>query len=196
MLLLMLILLLLLAACSGDDHPDPGLVQAPGFVDEAGRLTRPWRFIHHASNDSYRLTVSDGVARIERVGHEPWARLAQEIDREAAAAVAGRRMVFSADLRARLDDRVYGKPIEPSGLMVRVWREPAGGNNPMRAMVAAPKSRIERSPLAADAHIPDWQRHSIEFDVHANVSRIEVSVILATGGRLEIRAPSLRLIEG
>src|SRR5699024_8747173 len=88
--------LALLAACGGDQY-DPRLVRAPAFVKESGRLARRWQFAHHASTDSYTLTIADGVARIERVGHEPWARLSQPIDRESLPAVAGRRMAFSVD---------------------------------------------------------------------------------------------------
>lgn len=195
LLLLLALTPLLLAACSGGDRTDPGLLAAPGFADETGRLTRPWQFAHHASAGSYRLTVSDGVARIERTGHEPWARLAQEVDRGVLPGVAGGRMAFSVELRARLDDSAYGKPIEPSGLMVRVWRQRGEKRSMVNALVGAPRPRIERLALAPDAQIPEWRRHAIEFQVPEDVSRLEVSAVLATGGTLELRNPSLRVIE-
>ena len=148
--------LLLLCACGAGERYDPGLVQAPGFANESGRLARPWQFAHHASSDSYILSLADGVAAIERVGHEPWARLSQEIDREAIPPFAGRRMAFSADIRADLDDSQYGKPLEPSGLMVRVWQKRPDAGNTFSAMVGSPRSQVERLELAADAQIPQW----------------------------------------
>lgn len=185
----------MLGACSGDERYDPGLVQAPGFASEAGRLARPWQFAHHASADSYELTLADGIATIERVGHEPWGRLSQEIDRDAIPAFAGRSMAFSADIRAVLDDSQYGKPMEPSGLMVRIWHKRQNAGSTFTAMTAAPRSRVERLELAADARIPQWQRHSVFFEVPDKVSRIEISAILSTGGTLQLRNPSLVAVE-
>lgn len=185
--------LALLAACGGDQY-DPGLIRAPAFANESGRLARPWQFAHHASTDSYTLTLADGAAMIERVGHEPWARLAQQIDRESLPAVAGHRVAFSADIRADLDDSQYGRPIEPSGLVVRIWQEAEGDNNFFNAMIGSPRSQVERLELAPDARIPDWQRHVLEFDLPETVSRLEISAVLSTGGRLELRNPSLRAV--
>lgn len=187
--------LLLLCACGAGERYDPGLVQAPGFANESGRLAQPWQFAHHASTDSYILTLAGGVAAIERVGHEPWARLSQEIDREAIPPFAGRRMAFSADIRADLDDSQYGKPIEPSGLMVRIWHKRQGAGSTFSAMVGAPRSQVKRLELAADAQIPQWEPRSVVFSVPKNVSRIEISAILSTGGRLELRNPSLVAVD-
>jgi len=184
----------LLVACDGGNRADPGLIAAPGFSDDAGRLARPWQFAHHASNESYVLSVTDGAVAIERVGHEPWARLAQNIRPEALPEVAGRRMAFSADLRASLSDREHGKPIEPTGLMVRIWRR-AGDGSMINALIGSPRPRIERLALDANARIEDWRRHAIEFELPEDVSRLEVSAVLSTGGRLEIRNPSLRVID-
>ncbi len=186
--------LALLAACSGDQY-DPGLIRAPAFANESGRLARPWQFAHHASTDSYLLTIDDGAAAIERVGHEPWARLSQPIDRESLPALAGRRMAFSMDIRADLDDSEWGRPIEPAGLMVRIWQKAEGNNAFFSAMVGSPRSQVERLALAPDARISEWQRHALEFELPETVSRLEVSVVMSTGGTLEIRHPSLRVVE-
>lgn len=185
----------LLTACGGDEPHDPGLIRAPGFTEPSGRLARAWQFAHHASNDSYRLSVDDGAVTLERVGREPWARLAQEIDRQRLHEAAGRRMAFSMDLRADLDDSVYGKPIEPTGLMARVWQKPEAGGSMVNAMVSSPRSRDVRLGLAPDAQIPQWERHSLVFSVPDNVSRIEVSAVLSTGGKLALRNPSLQVID-
>lgn len=190
----MLTALAFLAACGGDRY-DPGLIRAPGFANESGRLARAWSFAHHASIDSYTLTLADDVATIERVGHEPWARLAQQIDRQSLPAVAGRRMMFSADIRAELDDSQYGKPIEPTGLMVRIWQEADGGSSPLDAMVGSPRSHSERLALAADARIPEWQHHVLEFRLPDTVSRLEIAAVMSTGGKLAVRNPALRAID-
>jgi len=193
--LALLAALALLSACSSDRY-DPGLVRAPAFANDSGWLARPWQFAHHASTDSYTLTLADGAARIERVGHEPWSRLSQHIDRKSLPALAGRRMAFSMDIRAELDDSEYGRPIEPPGLVVRIWQETEGDHTLVSALVGSPRSQAERLALAADARIPEWQRHALEFELPETVSRLEISVVMSTGGTLEIRNPSLRVVEG
>lgn len=181
----------LLTGC-GSAPVDPGLLKAPRFADESGRLARPWRFAHHASTDSYRLELRDGIASIDRVGHEPWALLAQPIPPETLPSLAGRRLAFSMDVRARLENDTFGPPLKPTALTVQTWLRPgSGSSSPLNAMLGPRQAETQRLALPSAAHIPDWERYTLEFTVPENVSRMEVAVMMTSGGRLELRNPSL-----
>lgn len=185
-----------LTAC-GDERPDPGLITAPGFADESGRLAGAWRFAHHATTGSYRLQVSDGIASIERVGHEPWAMLVQTVPDESLRALAGRRLAFSMDIRADLEDETWGRPLQPTGLSVHTWLQTGDGQaSALSAMLGPRQAETRRLALPPDARIPDWTRHTLEFPVPEDVARLEIAVVMSSGGHLQVRNPALYPLVG
>lgn len=183
---------LALAACGGNGQPDPGFIRVADFKRTEADL-RAWQFIHHASHDSYELTVSDGSAAITRIGHEPWATLTQSISPEHIERLAGQRLAFSIDLKGALEDETWGDPIEPTGLTARMQQRP-GAQSRTHALLGSRRSRSERLPLPADALMPDWQRHTLEFDAPDDLEKLEVGVIMTNGGTLELRHPSLTIV--
>ncbi len=188
---LSLVLAGLLVACGGRS-PDAGLIQMPRFADDSGRLARPWRFAHHATTDSYRLEIRDGIATIERTGPEPWSQLVQPVTPEHLDSLAGRRLAFSIDIRARLENETFGPPLEPTALTVRMWNKPAAsGAGSLGAMLGSRQAASERLALPDDAQISDWRRFTLEFTVPSDIARMEVAAIMASGGRLELRNPAL-----
>ncbi|WP_376696578.1 hypothetical protein [Wenzhouxiangella sp. EGI_FJ10305] len=188
---LSLLLAGLLVAC-GDSTPDAGLIRAPEFSDDSGRLARPWRFAHHATTDSYRLEIRDGIATIKRTGPEPWSQLVQPVTPEHLDSLAGQRLAFSMDIRARLENKTFGPPLEPTALTVRMWNKPAAASaGSLGAMLGSRQAATERLTLPEDAQISDWQRFTLEFTVPADIERMEVAAIMASGGRLELRNPAL-----
>ncbi|WP_116899183.1 MULTISPECIES: hypothetical protein [unclassified Wenzhouxiangella] len=188
---LSLLLTGLLVAC-GDRSPDAGLIRAPEFSDDSGRLARPWRFAHHATTDSYRLEIRDGIATIERTGPEPWSQLVQPVPPEQLDSLAGRRLAFSMDIRARLENETFGPPLEPTALTVRMWNKPAAASaGALGAMLGSRQAESERLALPHDAQISDWRRVTLEFTVPEDIARMEVAAIMASGGRLELRNPAL-----
>lgn len=182
----------LLAACTSET-PDPGLIRAPGFADESGRLASSWRFAHHASTDSYRLTIEEGVATIERVGPEPWSQLTQPVPAESIDSLAGRRMAFSVDVRAELENETFGPPLEPTALAVRIWRKRSSGSG-LNAMLGGGTPHVERLVLPENG-VADWQRFTLEFTMPENPARMEVSAVMASGGWLSLRNPALNPVE-
>lgn len=186
--------LALLAACNPADSHDPGLLQEPEFGDD--RVERPWVFSEHAGGHSYTIEVTGGVAVIRRTGDEPWARLMQSVPADRLSLIAGRRAEFSVQFRAALDGTQWGTPFEPTGLGVKIW---TGGKTDARSrhLGAGSATATVRERLALDpsARIEDWQRHALTFDVPENAERMEVAVIMSTGGRLEIRRPALRVVD-
>jgi hypothetical protein len=185
----------LISACSPQAEHDPGLLAAPGFIDETGRLVRPWSFQHHATLGSYRLTVTDGELTIERIGAEPSATLVQDLPAEAVADAAGRTLVFGADFRARLENDTWGPPLSPTGMIVRVESPPEGGASDLAARLGSARRRVERLDLPSPVVIDDWTRHELVFDVPEDVQRMSVSFSMTSGGVLEIRNPSLTVVE-
>jgi len=184
-----------ISACSTETAHDPGLLAVPGFTNEDGRLQRPWSFVHHATLGSYRLTVNDGIATIERTGHEPSATLAQSLPREAVAEIGGRTLVFGAELRARLEEETWGPPVSPTGMVVHIHAPPAGGASHLAARLGQTRQLTERLDLPSPHQIDDWQRHELEFDVPEDVERLTVSFFMTSGGVLEIRNPSVTVVE-
>jgi hypothetical protein len=189
----MLAAVLLIAGCSPQPH-DPGFLLGPEFGTREGER-RAWTFSHHASTDSYELTVDQGVAAIRRVGPEPWAFFAQTLPEDSIEQLAGRRLVFSVELRGQLDTAEWGKPFEPTGLLAKMWQRPGAGGRRAHALLGSERSHSERLAIPGDASLPDWKRHTLEFDTPESLSRLQIAVVMSTGGTLEIRNPSLHIVE-
>lgn len=188
-------LLAFLVACGGE-RTDPGLIQAPGFADESGKLARPWRFAHHASVDSYQLELADGVATITRIGHEPWAMLVQPVEKDSLNVLAGQRLAFGMDIRADLEDESFGPPFEPTALAVRMWHQPQNAGASALGSVLGPRqARTARLDLPPAARIPEWSRYTLHFTAPEDLYRMELSIVMTSGGRLELRNPSLHLLD-
>ncbi|NEZ05050.1 hypothetical protein G4Y73_12915 [Wenzhouxiangella sp. XN201] len=192
-LLVTLAALLLIAGC-GPQPYDPGLLRSPGFGTAEGER-RSWTFSHHASTDSYELTIDQGVAAIRRVGPEPWAFLAQMLPEGSIEQLAGRRLVFAVELRGQLDTTEWGKPFEPTGLLAKMWHRPGDGARGAHALLGSERVHSERLPLPGDASLPDWKRHTLEFDTPETLSRLQIAIVMSTGGTLEMRNPSLHIVE-
>jgi hypothetical protein len=199
---------LLLAACSNetfsseavsaaaDAEPaaalpavEPGLLIDPGF-EIAGKDVplRHWGLYQHAGDTSYRLEVSKGSARIERTGSEPWGVLSQTLP---ADALAGKTLEWSVELSGELDDR-YGPPFEATGLLVSVT-----GFGPADLPMMGSRHLLT---LASEPGLPTGrltaERHLLRFQIpEGRELQLRVGVQLTRGGVLELRAPSLTVVE-
>jgi len=199
---------LLLAACSNetssseavstaaDAEPaavlpavEPGLLIDSGFeiAGKDGPLQH-WGIHQHAGDTSYRLEVSEGTARIERTGLEPWGVLSQTLP---ADALVGKTLEWSAELSGELDDR-YGPPFEATGLVVSVT-----GFGPNDLPMMGTRHLLT---LASEPGLPTGaltaERHRLRFQVpEGRELELRVGVQLTRGGVLQIRAPSLTVVE-
>lgn len=192
--LVVLLLTALAFGCTTDGGPnahDPGLLQAPGFDDGGGRLVRPWLFSEHGGGNSYELEISDGVAAMRRFGKESWARLAQSVSGDRLAPVSGRTMAFSIDIRNSPGPAAAAGSSKPNMMAVQAWGRPAGDNSRAHALLGPKLILNERLELDASAGSGDWQRHTIEFRVPERATRLEVSAVMRSFGRMELRNPAL-----
>ncbi|QOC21532.1 hypothetical protein IC757_10800 [Wenzhouxiangella sp. AB-CW3] len=188
--------ILVLVGCSADVSHDPGLIAVPGFSGDDGRLQRPWSFVHHATLGSYDLRIDGDVLSIERTGPEPSSTLAQSLPREVLDKAAGRTLIFAADLKARLEEDTWGPPLSPTGMVVRIQSPPAGGSSHMDARLGGMgRQQTERLDLSSSIQMEEWQRYELEFDVPEDVEQLTVSFAMTAGGTLEIRNPSLTVVD-
>jgi hypothetical protein len=128
------------------------------------------------------------VARIERIGGEPWGHFAQVLQDDS---LAGQWLEFSVELRAELDDS-HGPPMQATGPTVlirgRLPTDPTFlGLRILHAQDADP---------ALEPGIHPWRRHALRFEVPKAVAlEITVAVQLTHGGWIELRNPSLVAVD-
>lgn len=195
--LVVLLLTALILGCTTERGPhshDPGLLQAPGFDDGGGRLVRPWLFSEHGGGNSYELEISGGIAAMRRFGKESWARLAQSVSGNRLAPVSGRTMAFSIDIRNSPGPAAAAGSSKPNMMAVQAWGRPAGDNSRAHAFLGPKLILNKRLELDASAGSGGWQRHTIEFRVPKHATRLEVSAVMRSFGRMELRNPALVVV--
>lgn len=189
-----------LAACAPSSAPEnasdgrqapvgPGLLLDPAFERIEGQHPDGlWALTQHAGPISYKVEADAGVARIERIGGEPWGYFAQALRDDA---LAGQWLEFSADLRAELNDS-HGEPMQPTGLAVLV-RGRLPGDPPMLGMRILHASEAD---FGLDPGKHPWRRHAYRFQVpEALALEIKVAVQLTHGGWIDVRSPSLVAVD-
>jgi hypothetical protein len=184
---------LLLAACAqpaphplqatAAQPPEPRVIELrnPGFESAPRgqeRCAPHWGCTMHNDTDAFRFRL-DGIAPargerslcIERLKLEPWGLATQGVD---AQALRGKRVRFSADIRAEVVD---GRGAGP-------WVQVHG--------VPLAEGHFERLATRTDG----WRRMVVVFPVAASATLVEVGLVLEGGGhacideaRLEILGP-------
>ncbi|MDW8479188.1 MAG: hypothetical protein RML12_04295 [Xanthomonadales bacterium] len=140
--------------------------------------------MQHAGSDSYRIGARDGVLRIERHGPEPWGKVVQAIP---AAALVGRTLEFSAELRGELAPPGE-RFVTPSGLVAVVHGAPPGAPAILGETVLG--QRLGEPELGEGRH--GWKVQRLRLEVPEGASRIELGLILGHQGWIELRHPALR----
>ena len=142
------------------------------------RCALHWGCTSHNKVDAFRFRLdginpSKGVRAlcIERLHEETWALATQGVD---ATRFRGRRMSFSVDVRAEVEDG------RGAGPWVRLHGVPAnqGGH-------------FERLATRTDG----WRRMAVEFTVPAAATQIEVGLLLEGGHRGCIDEARLELLD-
>lgn len=166
---------------------DPGFLSDGRFERVKGDSAEPvWTLTQHAGPLSYTVEVTEGVARIERIGGEPWGHFAQQLRDDA---LAGRWFEFSAEIRGELNDS-YGEPMQPTGPSVLV-RGRLPGDLQMMGLRILYASTAE---FGLNPGSYPWRRHAHRFQVpEATSLEITTALQLTHGGWIEVRNP--RLVE-
>jgi hypothetical protein len=193
------LMLAALAACNASDAPtedgiafepiDPGLLGDGRFERIKGQSADPvWALTQHAGPLSYTVEVKDGVARVERIGGEPWGHFSHLLRDDS---LAGQWLEFSAEIRGELDDS-HGEPMQPTGPSILV-RGRLPGDLPMMGARILYASEAE---FGLDPGSHPWRRHAYRFQVPEAVAlEINTAVQLTHGGWIEIRNPRLVAVE-
>ncbi|WP_409524909.1 hypothetical protein [Nitrincola sp. MINF-07-Sa-05] len=152
-----------------------------------GVLDRPWRASQHSSHPSYNFGVEDGVVTIERYDFEPWGQISQRID---ARPFAGKTLEFSAELAGEFNLE-FGEEFEPTGLGVVLH---GVHEDPRYRMMGSMILKTPNAALGATEGVYDWTPLSVSFEVPENATTMDISVLMALGGKLKARNPRLRLV--
>lgn len=148
---------------------------------EAGSTMSLWSARQHARDGSFTAIAKDNVLSIEKVGKEPWFVLTQRLRK---GDFAGKTLRYSAMLK--LDISVP---------------EPTHGFNYEAGLYLEAKNRNRRRVFRTSAeHEPnfgksDWMEISVEAALPEDVKSLEVGFVHKGGGVLQVRRPSLRVLE-
>lgn len=153
-----------------------------GSSDPASAL-RPWTGAQHAGEKSFQTRVDSGVLTIEKIGTQPWYRLAQTIT---AADLQGDSLVFRSEVKLSLDAANLAGGFTPGGgLQVLVWGDPDPVTEGDRIVF---DSTLAHEPRLGTT---DWMEVSIPFEVPFTATRIRIGYLLQANGSMQVRNPGL-----
>jgi hypothetical protein len=142
----------------------------PGF-EEGGPTPAGWITTQHAGVPSYAFHLDETIAnggrrslRIDNIGREPFGAIYQVFP---AAAFTGKRLRFSADLRA--SNAGAGRRLGGAFLLVQA----------MRTGIPIAEERMKDRPLLGTR---DWHRDSVELVIPPEADQVEVGLMLVGGG--------------
>ena len=162
------------AATSGGCRSSDNLLSDPLFTYNPA-YGRGWRMAQHTGENSFEVTVDDGLLQIERIAQEPWMLYRQTVE---SAALAGATVHYSAELKGDAP----GEPMlhgfdHIAGLYIKAGRE--------RARLADHEPNVGQW---------DWQLVTIEEEIPAGVTSVRVGFVHQAGGTLWARNPSLVIV--
>ncbi|WP_157497595.1 hypothetical protein [Gilvimarinus chinensis] len=174
--------------------PDPGYLKNSLFAVNLSGGVAHWGLSQHASNPSYSYSSNGEVLRLERTGTEPWGKVFQRFRGEEVLPLLGKTLEFSAEIRAELNDD-YGSAMEPPSLMA--WAKGfRKGTPPLlgKSTLVSEKALLPELPGEYG-----WKHYAVTFSLppETSVSQVELefSLVLTTGGALEMRGPALIEVE-
>ncbi len=193
-------LALTLAACqSSDEHAavaaaDAGcepvvdnLLTNPEFSN-AGDGSAPlhWQASQHAGALAFTISAAGGELVIDKHGEQHWMLIKQLVKPES---VAGQRVRFSAEMSQDMTDEGWTQSLEAGGgFSISVFgTEP---DAPLRQKLLF-NSNLQHQPKLG---VFDWTPVSVEFDVAAGVTKLEVGFLHQAYGQMRIRNPVLSVI--
>ena len=168
------------AGCVGNTN----LLQNPDFgMTGGGGYPTHWYGVQHAGERAYKVSVRQGELSIDKEGQQHWKVVKQRVDPES---LAGKSVLFSAEMRQNMTDEGWTQTLEPGGGLSVVIRgtEP---QSPRRKKLLF-SSSLEHEPKLGKF---DWTPVQVGFDVPAGATRIEVGFLHQANGDMTVRNPVL-----
>lgn len=184
---LVLVSVLMLAACGRAPQEEGCLLAEENRLEDAdfsleaqSNRSKFWTGIQHAGEKSFAVGISDAIISIEKVGSQPWFLYRQ---RMRADDLAGQKIAFSAEVRLveRATD-VAEREGRPGGIKLAVL---AGGGS---RFYLGQRLESDRPP-------EEWQSLQIIAQLRPTTETLELSFLHESDGVLQVRRPSLRLVD-
>lgn len=179
------------ADAHADCPPDAAanLLKNPQFA-VAGDNAAPdhWQLSQHAGALAYEVSAEQGALTIAKTGEQHWMLVSQSVDPEP---LAGDSAVFSVELKQNMTDSGWTQALEPGGGLSITIRG-TESDNPLRQKILF-SSNLQHEPKLG---VFDWTPVSVEFEVPAGVTGIEVGFLHQAYGEMSVRNPALRLSSG
>jgi len=176
-----------LAACGSENNRRPcdplgdNFIGDPGFSTLFGsRSERQWHISEHSAGNSFEFAVDGGVLSIVKTGEEPWTIVSQA---QEAPALAGKLVVLGAEIKLDLVD-----PIPAHGFKKGGGLSLSAKRNGKLLL----SSQFDHEPHMGSS---GWQAVRVVFAIPKGVDALRVGILHQAGGRLQIRNPSLRLVD-
>lgn len=178
---------LLLSACGSEMDTTSCKAIGDSYIKDpefstlfASRKDRQWHTSQHAGDKSFELTVEGGVLDITKTGTEPWTIVTQSLD---VKPLKGKTVAFTADLKLDLKP-----PKTPHGFKL-------GGGLTLSAKRNG--KLVLRTSFDHEPHMgtSDWRPVQVILKIPPKVDALRLGVIHQAGGNLQVRNPSLRVID-
>ena len=156
------------------------LEDADFSLEAASSRSKFWTGIQHGGEKSFAVGIADAIVSIEKVGPQPWFLYRQRLK---ADALAGQKIAFSAEVR------LVGR-----AAAVAEREGPLGGINLAVLPSGRPQLRLEQR-LEVGRPPEEWQPLQLIAQLRPNAEIVELSFLHESDGVLQVRNPSLRLVD-
>lgn len=161
------------------------LLKNPTFESSESGI-EGWSYSQHAGDISYEYESREGGLAIRRIGAEPWAAVAQELQ---AQSLVGQMLQLTLEVQG--DFVATSAPVfEPASvkLMVKGWSP-----NPGLRFMGLQKLDEVRYQLPQDLPGNSWQPVSLSLLVPETAVSVELTLVMGYQGEMRVRNPQLRV---
>jgi hypothetical protein len=155
----------------------------PSFTErnDKGQLAH-WKSLQHAGENSFERTIENAELTVTKIGTQPWFMFRQSIP---ADALADKKLAFNAELKFDLQPPAMASMFTlGGGLMLTAKPGPSG-----RPLL---RSRLNHEPRMGKH---DWHPVQVVVQVPRRTRMIDLGFALQADGTLQVRQPSLRLVD-
>ncbi len=162
------------------------LLVNPEFnISDGQFFPQSWGASQHAGDQAYNVGFKSGELTIDKYGEQHWMLISQRVDPKA---VAGRSVVFSAELKQDMNDDGWTQALEAGGGLSIIIRGTVPGSPFSQKILLS--SSLQHEPKLG---VFDWTPVSVSFDVPATVTSVDLGFLHQAYGKMSVRNPSLRI---